>query len=103
MTQEQVIQGVFLHVRLSNTSGGRFLLVFLELLHGNMNSFTTWLLLNFSSVQLNFVVHAGKTLHRRCSTSTGVVAVPLTHLGGTLRLGSVGGSTSLILASNSLF
>ena len=64
VAEEQVEKGVFLHV---GTLG--VFLPFLNLVHGNHDSFTSRLLFNFCTFYLDFFVIAGKALHRRRVTS----------------------------------
>lgn len=70
MRQEQIVEGVLLHVLLLGCGVaacrllGRFLvIVSFEFLHGHDDGLAAGLLLDFCAVKLDLVVHAGKTLH----------------------------------------
>lgn len=67
VAEEQVEKSVLLHV---GTLG--VFLTFFNLVHRNQNSFSSGLLLNFSTFYLNLFVHASKALHRRRVTSVRV-------------------------------
>jgi hypothetical protein len=57
--KEEIVECIFLHVWLGLDATSCYVfLFFFELLHGDMDGFTSWLLLNFSSIQLDFVVHS---------------------------------------------